>query len=45
MSEGMRIEAAAAKLVGLAVKDMTALGEEPPEWLHPGANLVHLRSP
>ena len=45
VSEGMRIEAAAAKLVGLSVKDMTALGEEPPEWLHPGANLVHLRSP
>lgn len=30
ISEGMRIEAAAAKLVGVPVRDMTALGEEPP---------------
>ncbi len=31
VSEGMRIEAAAARLVGIPVKDMTDLGEEPPK--------------
>lgn len=44
VSEGMRIEAAAARLVGVPVKDLTALGEEPPEWLHPGTEFVELRS-
>jgi len=43
VSEGMRIEAAAARLVGVPVKDMTALGEEPPEWPHPGTDFVSLR--
>jgi len=33
ISDGMRIEAAAAKLVGVPVKDLTSLGEEPPEEL------------
>jgi hypothetical protein len=43
VSEGMRIEAAAARLVGLPVKDLTEIGAEPPAWLHPGGELVNLR--
>lgn len=33
VSDGMRIEAACARLVGVPVKDMTALGEEPPGFV------------
>ncbi len=38
VSEGMRVEAAAAKLVGVPVRDLTEIGEEPPEWMHPGVS-------
>lgn len=41
VSEGMRIESAAARLVSIPVKDMTDLGEEPPEY-YGGADIQKL---
>lgn len=43
ISDGMRIEGATARLVGVPVKDLTEIGEEPPEYLHPGGEFVNLR--